>query len=243
MTAAEIALLLAAGFAAGGVNAAVGSGTLITFPTLLVMGVPPVVANGTNCLGLVPGSASGAYAFRDVLSRGLWRWSVVVSLAAVGGSLLVLVLPSSVFAAAVPWLIMLAVLLVALQPLIIHHLPPPSTCGSGVAMAASGFYGGYFGAGQGIAFLAALAASGVKSIHEANGAKNLLAGVANASAAVVFIAGGRVWWAAAGILAVSSLAGGLLGGGVTRRMPAQALRILIIVVGLTAAVATFVRAN
>lgn len=241
MTAADVALLLAAGFVAGGINAAVGSGTLITFPTLLAMGVPPVLANGTNCLGLVPGSVSGAYAFRDVLDRGLWRWALTVSLAAVGGALLVLVLPSSVFAAAVPWLILLAVLLVAVQPLIVRHLPPPSRRSSGVAMAASGFYGGYFGAGQGIAFLAALATSGVKSIHEANGAKNVLAGVANASAAVVFIVGGQVWWAAAGVLAVSSLAGGLLGGRITRRMPASALRVLIIAVGLIAAISSFAR--
>ena len=108
-------------------------------------------------------------------------------------------------------------------------------------MTGSGFYGGYFGAGQGIAFLAALAASGVTSIHEANGAKNVLAGVANGSAAVIFIIGGQVLWSAAAVLAVSSLLGGWLGGRLTRRMPAAALRVLVIVVGLVAATAAFVR--
>ncbi len=239
MTTTEALLLFAAGFAAGGVNAAVGSGTLITFPTLLALGVPPVMANGTNTLGLVPGSASGAWAFRDVLHRGLWRWVVVVAVAAMAGALLVLALPSEVFSAAVPWLILLAVVLVAVQPLAVKHLPEPNPRTSGVAMAASGFYGGYFGAGQGIAFLGALAASGVKDIHEANGAKNVLAGVANACAAVVFVIGGQILWSAAAVLAVSSLLGGFLGGRLTRRMPPSALRVLVIVVGVVAAVSAF----
>jgi uncharacterized membrane protein YfcA len=241
MTTPEIFWLFLAGFAAGGVNAAVGSGTLITFPTLLAMGVPPVLANGTNCLGLVPGSISGAYAFRDVLDRRVLRWAGIVAAAAVCGALLVLVLPSAVFAAAVPWLILLAVVLVALQPLVVKHLPDPSARTGAVAMAGSGFYGGYFGAGQGIAFLAALSASGVRSIHEANGAKNVLAGVANSSAAIVFILGGQVVWTAAAVLAVSSLFGGGIGGRVTRQMPAAALRSLVIVVGLIAAGSAFVR--
>lgn len=142
MTTPEILWLFLAGFAAGGVNAAVGSGTLITFPTLLAMGVPPVLANGTNCLGLVPGSISGAYAFRDVLDRRVLRWAGIVAAAAVCGALLVLVLPSAVFAAAVPWLILLAVVLVALQPLVVKHLPDPSARTGAVAMAGSGFYGG-----------------------------------------------------------------------------------------------------
>lgn len=240
MTAPEVFWLFLAGLAAGGVNAAVGSGTLITFPTLLAMGVPPVLANGTNCLGLVPGSISGAYAFRDVLSGRVWRWAAIVAVAAICGALLVLVLPSAVFAAAVPWLILLAVGLVALQPLVVKHLPDPSARTGAIAVAGSGFYGGYFGAGQGIAFLGALSASGVRSIHEANGAKNVLAGVANSSAAIVFILGGQVLWLSAAVLAVSSLLGGGVGGRVTRTMPAPALRILVMVVGLIAAVSSFV---
>ncbi len=239
MTGQEMALLFAAGFAAGGVNAAVGSGTLITFPTLLAMGVPPVLANGTNCLGLVPGSASGAYAFRDVLDRRAWRWGMIVAFFAMGGALLVLVLPSEVFSAAVPWLILLAVALVGLQPLLVKHLPEPSARSSAIALSGSGFYGGYFGAGQGIAFLAALAASGVTAIHEANGFKNVLAGVANFSAAIVFVIGGQVLWSAAAVLAVSSLLGGWIGGRITRRLPASALRALVIVVGIVAAISAF----
>lgn len=239
MTGQEIVLLFAAGFAAGGVNAAVGSGTLITFPTLLAMGVPPVLANGTNCLGLVPGSASGAYAFRDVLDRRALRWGALVAVFAMAGALLVLVLPSEVFSAAVPWLILLAVALVALQPLVLKHLPEPNPRSSGIALSAAGFYGGYFGAGQGIAFLAALAASGVSAIHEANGFKNVLAGVANLAAAVVFVVGGKVLWSAAAVLAVSSLLGGWLGGRITRRLPAGALRGLVIAVGVVAAIASF----
>ena len=150
-----------------------------------------------------------------------------------------LVLPSEVFSAAVPWLILLAVGLVALQPLLLKHLPEPNPRTSTVALSASGFYGGYFGAGQGIAFLAALAASGVTAIHDANGFKNVLAGVANLSAAVVFVVGGKVLWSAAAILAVSSLLGGWLGGRITRRLPAIALRGLVILVGIVAATVAF----
>lgn len=239
MTGQEIAVLFAAGFAAGGINAAVGSGTLITFPTLLALGVPPVLANGTNCLGLVPGSASGAYAFRDRLDRRAVRWGILVGVFAMAGALMVLALPSEVFSAAVPWLILLAVALVGLQPLLLKHLPEPSARSSAVALSGSGFYGGYFGAGQGIAFLAALAASGVTDLHTANGFKNVLAGVANFAAAIVFIIGGQVLWSAAAVLAVSSLLGGWIGGRITRRMPASALRALIIVVGVVAAMSAF----
>ncbi len=239
MTGQETALLFAAGFAAGGVNAAVGSGTLITFPTLLAMGVPPVLANGTNCLGLVPGSVSGAYTFRDVLDRRAWRWGLLVAFFAMAGALLVLALPSEVFSAAVPWLILLAVALVGLQPLLLRHLPEPNGPSSTVALSGSGFYGGYFGAGQGIAFLAALAASGVTDIHEANGFKNVLAGVANSAAAIVFVIGGQVLWSAAAVLAVSSLLGGWIGGRITRRLPASALRALVIIVGVVAAFSAF----
>lgn len=240
MTGNEAGLLFVAGFAAGGINAAVGSGTLITFPTLLAMGVPPVLANGTNALGLVPGSASGAYAFRDVIDRRAWRWATIVGVCAMAGALLVLVLPSEVFSAAVPWLILLAVALVALQPVLVKHLPEPNRRSSAVALSGAGFYGGYFGAGQGIAFLAALSASGVRSLHEANGFKNILAGVANSSAALIFVVGGQVLWSAAAVLAVSSLLGGWLGGRLTRRLPASALRALIIVVGVAAAISAFV---
>jgi uncharacterized membrane protein YfcA len=239
MTGQETAVLFVAGFTAGGVNAAVGSGTLITFPTLLAMGVPPVLANGTNCLGLVPGSASGAYAFRDVLDRRVWRWAALVTVFAMAGALLVLVLPSEVFNAAVPWLILLAVALVGLQPLLLRHLPHSNPRSSAIALSGAGLYGGYFGAGQGIAFLAALAASGVTSIHEANGFKNVLAGVANLSAAVVFVIAGQVLFAAAGVLAVSSLLGGWIGGRITRRLPAGALRGLVIAVGVVAAISAF----
>lgn len=227
--------MFVAGLVAGIVNAAVGSGTLFTFATLLALGVPPVAANATNCLGLVAGSASGAWAFRDLMGRELIRWSMIVAVTAMAGALFVLVLPSSVFAAAVPWLILGAVVLVGLQPLIAKHLPDPHPHVSGLAMAGSGFYGGYFGASQGIAYLAALGLAGVKSLHTANGYKNALAGVAGVCASIVFIAGGKVVWWAVLVLSVSSLLGGWIGGRLTRRLPVVALRVLVVVVGVLAA--------
>lgn len=245
MSADQVALLAAAGFAAGAVNAAVGSGTLITFPTLLALGVPPVSANATNSMGLFPGNVAGVVAYRDRLPEfgpELRRWSVIIGVSAVAGAGLVLALPSSVFAAAVPWLILIAVALVALQPLLVRHFHPSriGDLGATSALVAAGFYGGYFGAGQGIAYLVALGVQGVESLHSANAAKNLFAAVANACAAVLFALAGQVDWAAAFVLAASSMIGGYLGGRVTRRLPAPVLRGLVIVVGLVAAAAAMV---
>lgn len=239
MNGEEGLLLFVAGFAAGAINAAVGSGSLLTFSALLAMGVPPVLANGTSCVGLVPGAVGATHAFRDVLDRRVIRWGVLVAVCAILGALTVLVLPSAVFAAVVPWLILMAVGLVALQPLMVRHLPQPGTASSTLALSASGFYGGYFGAGQGITFLAALSASGVRAIHQATGFKNALAGIASFCAAVMFMLAGQVMWLAAAVMAVSSLLGGWVGGRLTRRLPPAGLRALVVAVGLVAAFLAF----
>ncbi len=246
------ALLLAAGFAGGTVNAVVGSGTLITFPALLAAGLPPVTANGTNTTGLVFGSASSAYGYRRELS-GRWRrlaaQLVASFLAACAGAALVLLLPERVFTAVVPWLIAGAAVLVAVQPRIsawaerraaarveqtpADHAEHATALTAGVA--ASGVYGGYFGAAQGVVLMAVLGALYDDDVQHANGAKNLLAAAANLAAALVFALAGRVDWAAAAAVAIGALVGGLVGARFARRLPRPVLRGAVVLVGVIAA--------
>lgn len=249
-------LLVAAGFAGAAINGVVGAGTLITFPVLLASGAPPVVANGTNTLGLSIGSWSSAFAYRDELTGR--RAAVLPALigaiagAALGASL-VLLLPEVVFETAVPWLILTATILVAVQPLVsrwtkraqsanagegtaLHHptaLPP--------VVAAAGVYGGYFGAGQGVVFMAILGWLYDRSPQHANAAKNLFAAGANITAAVVFVIAGRIWWWAALAIALGALVGGTVGARGARRLSPTALRTVVVLVGVIAAVFALVR--
>lgn len=249
LTAGQLALLALAGVAAGVVNAVVGSGTLITYPALIAVGVPPVVANGTNTTGLFPGSFSATWPYRDQL-RARWRrlapLAVVSFVFAIGGALLVIVLPPSVFATAVPWLIGVAVVLVAVQPWLSRRLSardvaradrdgPPGP-GLLAAVSATGTYGGYFGAAQGVMLMAVLGLLDDTDPRRANGVKNLLASMANVAAALVFVVTGRVVWPAVLAIAAGAVVGGYVGGHGARRLPAWALRSAVVVVGLVAAV-------
>jgi uncharacterized membrane protein YfcA len=244
---AEVVLILLAGVAAGAINTIVGSGTLITFPTLLFFGFPPVTANMSNTVGLVAGGVTGVHGYRSELvgARGaLTRFVPMSFLGAVVGALLLLVLPSAAFAAIVPVLIGLGVLLVLLGPrlqavaLRKHaetdrevgwHLPVMM---GGVLVA--GVYGGYFGAAQGVILMGLLSALSTESLQRLNGYKNVLGMVVNAVAAVTFmiVAWSRISWAAAGLIAVGSFAGGYLGATIGRRLPPMVLRGFIVVIGV-----------
>lgn len=249
------ALLVAAGLLGGTVNAVVGSGTLITFPALLAAGLPPVTANGTNTTGLVVGSISSTYGYRREL-EGRWRRLAVPAaasfLAACLGAGLVLLLPEKVFTTVVPWLIVSAAVLVAVQPRIARwaaaraearmrtpHDAHPAALTAGVA--ASGVYGGYFGAAQGVVLMAVLGLLYDDDVQHANGAKNLMASAANLAAAFVFIAAGRVDWLAAVCIAVGALVGGLVGARFARSLPPAVLRGTVVAVGVLAAVSLLVR--
>lgn len=249
LTAGQLALLALAGVAAGVVNAVVGSGTLITYPALIAVGVPPVVANGTNTTGLFPGSFSATWPYRDQLRA---RWRRLAPLAgvsfgfAIGGALLVIVLPPSVFAAVVPWLIGVAVVLVAVQPWLSRRLSArdegraggdgPPGVGLLAAVAATGTYGGYFGAAQGVMLMAVLGLLDDSDPRRANGVKNLLASMANVAAAAVFVVTGRVVWPAVLAIAAGAVLGGYVGGHGAKRLPAWALRAAVVIVGVVAAV-------
>jgi uncharacterized membrane protein YfcA len=243
----EIAAILLAGVAAGTINTVVGSGTLITFPTLLAFGLPPVTANVSNTIGLAPGSLSGAIGYRAELAgqrSRLVRLGSASLLGGTGGALLLLWLPSSAFDAIVPALIALGCVLVVLGPRIQRRVAARADEREGLpehgawwvwpAVALAGVYGGYFGAAQGVLLMAILGIGVVDSMQRHNATKNVLAMLVNGIAAVVFVFVADVDWAVAGLIAVGSVIGGQIGATVGRRLPANVLRAVIVVVGIVA---------
>jgi uncharacterized membrane protein YfcA len=245
----EAVLVTLAGVAAGTINTVVGSGTLITFPTLLAFGVPPVTANVSNTVGLVPGSMSGVFGYRRELAGQGSRVLRLGSASLIGGivgALLLLVLPSSAFDAIVPVLILLGVLLVIFGPRIQRAVASRAEARGGIpdhgvwwvwpAVAAAGVYGGYFGAAQGVLLMAVLGIGVVDSMQRHTATKNVLALIVNAVAALVFVAVADIDWVVAGLIALGSVVGGQIGATVGRRLPPDLLRAVIAVVGLTALV-------
>ena len=249
MSAWEVVAILLAGCAAGTINTIVGSGTLITFPTLLAFGVPPVTANVSNTVGLVPGSVSGVFGYRAELADQrprLLRLGSASLIGATAGAVLLLWLPSAAFDAIVPALVGLGVLLVVLGPRIQRWVAARAEARGGLpdhgapwvwpAVLLAGVYGGYFGAAQGVLLLAVLGIGVADSLQRNNATKNVLALLVNAVAAVVFIAVADIDWAVAGLIALGSILGGQLGATVGRRLPPAVLRGVIVVVGVSALV-------
>ncbi|WP_055569307.1 MULTISPECIES: sulfite exporter TauE/SafE family protein [Streptomyces] len=251
MEALEMVAVGAAGIAAGGLNAVVGSGTLITFPTLLAFGLPPVLANVSNNLGLVPGTLSAAYGYRREMKgqfRRLVRFGTASLIGGLIGALLLLKLPDDAFRAVVPALILTACLLVLLQPWLARRLKNRESGGKvdgGIPMwcgvLATGIYGGYFGAAQGVLLMALFGTFLLDDLQRLNAAKNVLASIVNGVAAVVFIVVADIDWTAAGLIAAGSTVGGLLGARFGRRLPPLAMRTFIVVVGTTASIIMLVQ--
>jgi len=294
--------IFAAGLAAGTINTVVGSGTLITFPTLLAFGYPPVLANVSNNVGLVPGGFSGAYGYRAELAgqrRRLLRLGSASLCGGLVGAILLLVLPAGAFKEIVPALIGIALVMVMFQPRLSRWVAARQRAraaaqdgadgpggadvadgpggpavddvagvaggpGGGTAVRAgavgvarpvrqeaalqlggpvlwvlvflSGVYGGYFGAAQGVLLLGLMGVAFTDSMQRINGVKNVLAGLVNGVAAVVFICVTHVDWGAAGLIAAGSILGAQLGARVGRKLPPWGLRVLIICVGVAALV-------
>ena len=237
--------IFAAGLAAGTVNVIVGSGSLITFPVLLALGYPPVLANVSNTVGLAPGNVSATVAYRAELvgqRDRLVRLGPLSLVGAVVGAVLLLGLPHSVFKAAVPVLIALAAVLMAVQPWISARLEQQDQRQKhggvilSVGVFLTGIYGGYFGAAQGVILIALLAIFIDDDLQRLNGTKNALALTANAVAGLLFIATTHVSWAVAGLIALGSVIGGQVGGRYGRRLPAPALRWTVVGVGAVVAV-------
>jgi len=240
----EALAVVLAGLAAGTINTVVGAGSLVTFPTLLAVGLPPVVANVSNTVGLVPGSVSGAWGYRRELAGQrprLLRLGVGTVLGAVTGAVLLLVLPAAAFEAVVPALILLGCVLVVAQPWLVRWVGdrPRHDHGGPLVWALIflvGAYGGYFGAAQGVLLIAVLGLGLDETLQRVNAAKNVLAGLANLVAGAVFTVVADVNWAAAGLVAVGATAGGLVGARVARHLPPVALRAVVVAVGLVAIV-------
>jgi uncharacterized membrane protein YfcA len=247
----HIVLIALAGLGAGVINALVGSGTLITFPTLVALGYPPVTATMSNAVGLVAGGVSATWGYRAEL-RGQWdrlRWQIPASLlGAVLGAYLLLHLPETVFVRVVPVLLVLALVLVVIGPWIqswarrqaeaagrsAEHVTPARKVLLVFGTFAVGVYGGYFTAAQGILLVGVMGALLPESLQRMNAAKNVLVLVVNVVAALSYtlVAFGRISWPVAGIIAASSLVGGWVGARYGRRLSPNVLRTVIVVVGL-----------
>ncbi|MFN8152149.1 MAG: sulfite exporter TauE/SafE family protein [Solirubrobacterales bacterium] len=244
MSAFEVILVLVAGFGAGTINAVIGSGTLITFPVLLAIGLPPVTANVSNNLGLVPGAASSLYGYREELEGERGRVLRLAPMTVAGsacGAALLLLLPPGSFKAIVPVLIAIALVLVVLQPRISAYLTarrevhrPHGGPMVRLGVFGVGIYGGYFGGGQGIILFALLANSLPGKLLSINVVRAALTGVANATAAVIFVFAADLDWLVVLLIAVGSTVGGLIGAGIGKRIPDPVLRATIVVVGLAA---------
>jgi len=253
VSAAEIIFILLAGIGAGTINAVVGSGTLITFPTLIAFGFPPVTATMSNAIGLVPGSVSGTWGYRRELRGQGSRLRLQLPASLIGaaiGAFLLLHLPEKTFEVVVPVLLVLALILVILQPRIQRKAKERAeragrnheemtnrqrkllVAGTGL----TGVYGGYFAAAQGILLVGVMGALVSDNMQRLNAAKNLLTLCVNTVAAAFYtvVAFDRINWAVAGLIAVGSLAGGFLGSAFGRKLSPTVLRTLIVVLGVVA---------
>ena len=253
MTPGDAAIIVVAGVWAGMVNTIVGSGTLVTFPVLLALGYPPLTANVSNGLGLVPGSLTGAIGYRREL-RGLrgrvLRLGVASVLGGLTGAVLLLWLPPDAFDAVVPVLVALAVVLVVIQPWVSRRMAarrpdgaPRTRVGPAVSAGVygTGVYGGYFGAAQGVLLLATLGLLIDDDLQRHNAVKNVLATLANLVSGIVFALVAPVSWPVVACVACGSIVGGVIGSLVGRRLPPVVLRGVIVVVGVAALVQLLVR--
>jgi uncharacterized membrane protein YfcA len=244
MSLADALVIFLAGMGAGTINTVVGSGSLITFPTLVALGYPALLSNVSNNIGLVPGSISGVYGYRRELAGQRHRLRLLVPASLLGGlsgATLLLVLPSGVFKRVVIVLIVVALVLVITQPMISRRLAArrDGTHGDvrpiviGLVFGA-GIYGGYFGAAQGIILIAVLGIFVDDALQRLNAVKNVLALTVNAVASVVFVLTTDIDWKIVAVIAMGSVVGGQIGSHVGRRLDPRVLRGVIVVVGLVA---------
>jgi uncharacterized membrane protein YfcA len=248
LTAGRDLLLVLAGFGAGVCNGVAGGGTLVSFPTLLALGYPALTANVTSTVGIWPGYLGGTAGFRTEIGDQRDHVRQLAPLAAVGavlGALLLLTTPSKDFARIAPWLVLFAAALFAVQPLLVraftlHHTHPLRRwlLLAGTLLAA--VYGGYFGAGMGIVLLAVLGLALPDTLARTSGMRTILSVLVNGVAALVFVVHGSLVWAAAGLLAIGSLVGGWAGARGARRLPAPALRVAVVAIGVATGIALLV---
>lgn len=247
MSGLEQLAVLAAGLVAGIMTSTVGVASLLSFPVLLAVGLPPVVANASNTVGMTPGGLSGSFGYRSELrEQPRVTWTVITTCAAgsILGAALLLALPPGVFEAIVPWLILGTCLLVGAQPRISRwlrrthddtparaHLSPATTFFATLV----GVYGGYFGAGSGVMMMAVLGIGSDLEFRLVNALKTLAIVASNLVASLIFIAVAELDWTAVVLLALGSTVGGYVGAHIGRRLNPTVLRSLIVLVGVSAA--------
>jgi uncharacterized protein len=240
-------VLAAAAFVAGVLNAVAGGGAFITFPALLLAGVPPVAANASSTVALFPGQATSAWAYRrDIGGIGEFGVGVFIALSLVGGllgAILLLATPNAVFAGLVPFLLLFATAVFA-----IGNFVPGATrrlrIGHGCVLAVQfviSVYGGYFGGGIGILMLAALTLYGMRDIHAMNGLKVLLAALMNGAAVIAFILSGIVLWPQTLVMAVAAIAGGYVGALAAKRVDQRLIKGFVVALGVALTAYFFVR--
>ena len=249
MTGAEQLAVLVTGFGAGILTSTVGVASLLSFPVLVAVGLPPVVANASNTIGMTPAGLSGSFGYRRELREHPKVTAVVLLTCALGsvvGALTLLALPPGVFETVVPWLILFTSVLVGIQPWISRrlkarrgadvpdrvHLSPLTS----VWATLTGVYGGYFGAGSGVMMMAVLGFGTDLELRIVNALKTLAVMAANVVASVIFLFLAELDWVAIGLLASGSVVGGYVGAHIGRRLPAPVLRTLVVIVGVTASI-------
>lgn len=250
MTPADALLILGSGFLGGAANAVAGGGTLLTYPALLIAGVPPVTANTSSSVGLLAGYAGGSIAYRRELqgqgarARGLLVTSVLGGSA---GAVLLLLTPGKGFEEVVPYLLLASCLLLAVQPRLARTL---ASRGAGsdhsgwevrLFVGLGAVYGGYFGAGLGVVLLAVLGLLLADDLQRLNALKGVLSLAINVAGALIFALSGQVAWLPAGLLAGGAVLGATLGVALARRLPAAVVRAAVVVTGVVVAVILFVR--
>ncbi|GLY69465.1 sulfite exporter TauE/SafE family protein [Amycolatopsis taiwanensis] len=235
-------LITLAGLWAGTINTVVGSGTLVTFPVLVALGYPPVTATTSNAVGLISGTIAGAYGYRHELHGQrdrLIRYATASMLGAVGGAMLLLLLPHGAFEVVVPALIGIAVVLVVAQPLLVKRIRPRTGGPHSapllyVLIFLIGVYGGYFTAAQGVLLIGVMGLLLADSLQRLNAFKNALAAVVNLVAGAIYAVIAPINWPVVAVLAVSSTFGALVGAKIGRKLPPTALRVVIAVIGVAA---------
>ncbi|WP_207456898.1 sulfite exporter TauE/SafE family protein [Azospirillum sp. SYSU D00513] len=232
-------LLIVSAFFAGVLNSVAGGGSFLTFPALVMAGVPPLNANATSTVAVSPAALAAAYGYRKELGRirevRLPSFLGVSLVGGLAGALLLLWTPSKLFEEVVPWLLLFATVLFAFGPTISAAIRRRWTVGHGAVLALQfliAIYGGYFGGGIGILILATLGVFGMTDLHAMNGLKSLVSGLLNLVAVIAFIVGGVVHWPEAIAMTVAAIAGGYAGASVARRIPPPLLRKFVIAVGV-----------
>ena len=257
MQTAEILLVAGGGFMAGGMNAIAGGGTFFSFPALLAAGVPPVMANASNTVGLCPASLVSAWAYRrEALRHGKWALLLVaVSLiGGIAGGLLLLATSNAAFSRLIPWLLLTATVLFAFSGQVSRLVSwtkgklggdvsqrNPGGPGGAFFQLVVAIYGGFFGAGMGILTLAALSIQGFEDIQEINALKNLTSGVNYFVSATTFIIAGAISWPHTLLMIATAMAGAFAGAAFARRLPAVWLRRLVVAVGAVLSLIYFIK--